>query len=380
MGIYEELEVPRIINAMGTYTIYGGSRMSQETLQDIADAASSFVDIRQLQLQLSQHTAQLTKNESAYFCNGASSGIYLAILASIAEKKKKSIRYISKNDCVESEVIMFRSHRNPYDHALEQLGVKLVELGYSNHALVSPKDDILASITCHTTAIFYLESGWAAPGAPSLNEVIQAAHSRELPVILDAASMLPPVENLWNYTHQGVDLVIFSGGKDLCGPQASGLILGRTIYIKHLLNSAFPAHGYGRMFKIGREEMVGLYSALKQYLKMDHQARADDAENQVQLACNMLSSKSHFAPERSYPNEAGQPLPRVLVQLFDSKYSVLEIISYLQNSNPPIVVMQASHNSFFINPMSLCIEEMRRICNKLLEFEPNTKKEGLNHV
>ena len=143
MGIYEELGVPPVIHAMGTFTIYGGSNMSPQTLRDMQEAAASFVDIRLLQRRLSQAVAELTHNEAAYICGGASCGVYLSLLAAIAKKRGKKVRHLSREDFYRSEVILFRPHRNPYDIVLDQLGVKLVELAYPNHSLKDPCGDIL---------------------------------------------------------------------------------------------------------------------------------------------------------------------------------------------------------------------------------------------
>lgn len=367
MGIYEELGVSRIINAMGTFTIYGGSKMSAQTLADMQDAASSFVDIRKLQRSLSTAIASLTHNEAAYISNGAAAGVYLCLLAAVSKKWNKKVRHLHAQDFAKSEVIVFRSHRNPYDISLEQLGVKMVELAYSNHSLPSPKEDILAAITPETVAIYYLESGWTAPGAPAIPVVVEAAKEAGIPIVMDAAAMLPPIENLWNYTAQGVDMVVFSGGKDLHGPQASGLIVGRSAYIDILLESGFPTHGYGRMFKTGREEMIGLYSALKQFVNSDQTARLEDAEAQVRLAVEMLSPLPFCQPQRSYPNEAGQPIPRVYVQL-DGSVKASEVSQFLLQCDTPVVMACEGEQGFYLNPMSLTIEEMEYICKQIIAF------------
>ena len=368
MGIYEELGVPPVINAMGTFTIYGGSKMSPQTLRDMQEAAASFVDIRHLQRRLSQAAAELTHNEAAYICGGASCGVYLSLLAAIAKKRGKKVRHLTREDFYRSEVILFRSHRNPYDIVLDQLGVKLVELAYPNHGLKDPLGDILAAVTPDTAAVYYLESGWAAPGAPALSDVIRAARTAEIPVVLDAAAMLPPVENLWAYTAAGVDLAVFSGGKDLRGPQSSGLIVGSLSLIGILLEEGFPTHGYGRMFKVGREEMAGLYSALKQFLAADHGARKRDAEEQVALAQNMLGGHPLYKPLRSYPNEAGQPIPRVHVRLKEGAVSSEQILEFLAAGSPPVIAADSGPDGFYLNPMTLTMAEMELICRRLLDF------------
>lgn len=367
MGIYEELGVPRVINAMGTYTIYGGSKMSSQTIEDMKDAASSFIDLNLLQKQAGEAIARLTSNEAAYVCSGAAAGVYLGLLAAIAAHCGKKIRYLTRQDLQESEILVFRSHRSPYDIVMEQLGVSVTELAYSNHALLCPQEDMDAAISSRTAAIYYLESGWVAPGAPSLKETTDAAKRHGLPVILDAAAMLPPADNLWKYTKAGVDLAVFSGGKDLKGPQASGLILGRKKLIDLLLESAFPKHGYGRFLKVGKEEIIGLYSALKQYLAQDQNARIQDAEDQVRLALSILNAHPGYQAVRSYPNEAGQPIPRVLITLTGQSTDAKGILHYLSCLSPPVIASAADEYSFYLNPMTLTKEEMEWICRQLIQ-------------
>lgn len=368
MGVYEELGVPRVINAMGTYTIYGGSKMSAQTIQDMNDAASSFIDLNLLQKKAGEAIARMTGNEAAYICNGAAAGIYLGLLATVALHHGKKIRYLTRQDFNDSEIIVFRSHRSPYDIVLEQLGVSIVELAYSNHSLVSPKEDIEAVISDRTAAIYFLESGWVAPGAPSLVLTASVARKHRLPVILDAAAMLPPADNLWNFTRTGASLAVFSGGKDLCGPQASGLIVGRKDLIDLLLESAFPRHGYGRFLKVGKEEIVGLYSALCQYLSSDTDSRIQAAEDQVKSACLLLNEHPCYHAVRSYPNEAGQPIPRVLIDICHSRVDERQILKYLSELTPPVIAAAAGKQSFYLNPMTLSETEMDWICHQLLLF------------
>lgn len=294
--------------------------------------------------------------------------MYLSLLSAVAVKKKKRMRHLSKTDFSTSEVVVFRSHRNPFDVVISQLGLELVELAYSNHYLINPYEDINNAISENTIAVYYLMSGWVAPGAPSLDTVISIAHDRGIPVIVDAAAMTPPVENLWNYTNLGADLVIFSGGKDIHGPQASGLILGKKKYIDILLEEGFPVHGYGRMLKVGREEMVGLYSALKQYLNQDFEDVLKDAENQVAYACSVLAECPFYCPARSFPNEAGQPVPRVRVAL-PSDIDSSTILDYLKTCKPAIILAADGEHAFFINPMSMTMDDMKTVCNSLLSFK-----------
>lgn len=368
MGVYEDLGVPRLINAMGTYTLYGGSLMSHQTLTDLNDAASSFVDLRLLQKNAGTEIAKLTHNEAAYVTCGAAAGVYLSLLSAIASHHGKKIKYLKKEDFENSEVILFRSHRSPYDIVFEQTHIKTIELAYSNHMPETPLEDMEDSISPNTVAIYFLESGWVASGAPSLEITLQAAQKHNIPIILDAAAMLPPVENLWTYGKIGVDLTIFSGGKDLHGPQASGLIVGKQKFIDLLYESAFPAHGYGRFLKVGKEEIVGIYSAIKQYLAMDHNARNADSEAQVNLVCSLLNSTTYYHAQRAFPNEAGQPIPRILVKIKHPSLNTKTLSQYLMNGSTKIIVSIVDDKQFFINPMTLTIKEAKIICEKLLSI------------
>ena len=370
MGIYEELGVDRYINAMGTYTAWGGSKMSAKTLDDMRDASRSFVDIKDLQIKVGRKIAEMTHNEAAYVCNGAACGVYLSLAAAVSLKLKKKLEYITREEFSKCNVIVYRSHFSPYDFVFKQLGVSTKELGNSNHIPTTPIEDIRNAIDENTIAAYYLESGWVSMGAPSLATVKEAVEPFGIPVILDAAAMLPPVENLWNYTHGGADVAVFSGGKDLHGPQSSGLIVGTSRIIDVIIEFGFPTPGLGRMMKTGREEIVGLYSALKQFMAEDSSARLQDAEEQVLLAKEILKDNPCFTVVRSYPNEAGQPIPRVGIYINDSSKSVSEILQFLKEGDPHVIAQgdKLIGNLFYLNPMSMSKDEMQQTCAKLLRF------------
>ena len=370
MGIYEELSVDRYINAMGTYTAWGGSKMSAKTLEDMQDAASSFVDMKDLQIKVGKKIAEMTKNQAAYVCNGAACGVYLSLAAAVSLKLGKKLKYVTREEFAECNVIVYRSHLSPYDVVFRQLGVSTIELGNSNHIPATPIEDIRQAINSHTVAAYYLESGWVSIGAPTLAQMKEAVEPYGIPVILDAAAMLPPVENLWHYTHNGADVAVFSGGKDLHGPQSSGLIVGSKQIIDTILDFGFPTPGLGRMMKTGREEIVGLYSALKQFLAEDSAARLEDAEAQVLLAMEILKDVSFFRVERSYPNEAGQPIPRVGITILEDRHTVAEVLAFLREGEPHVIAQgdKFRSNLFYLNPMSMTREEMEIVCGKLLRL------------
>lgn len=370
MGVYEELGVDRYINAMGTYTAWGGSKMSAKTLEDMRDAASSFVDIKDLQIKTGRKIAEMTHNEAAYVSNGAACGVYLAFAAAVSLKLNKKLEYITREEFAHCNAIVYRSHFSPYDVVFRQLGISVKELGNSNHVPATPIEDIRNAIDENTVAAYYLESGWVSIGAPTLAQMKQAVEPYNIPVIMDAAAMLPPVEHLWEYTHGGADVAVFSGGKDIHGPQSSGLIVGSKRIIDTIIDFGFPTPGLGRMMKTGREEIVGLYSALKQFMAEDSGARLEDAEQQVQLAKRLLAESSIFSAERSYPNEAGQPIPRVGIVIKAENVTVPEVLKYLREGEIHIIAQgdKVRSDLFYLNPMSMSMDDMEASCRKLLKY------------
>ncbi|WP_198470541.1 hypothetical protein [Acetomicrobium sp. S15 = DSM 107314] len=371
-NIYEKLGVKRLINAAGTYTMVGGSRMSERTLEAMRSAAGSFVDIRELQRAVHKRLAELTKNEAACVTTGAAAGIYVTIASCVAEKLDKPFAHLSKDEVEKCEVIIYRAHRNPYDWAVRQLGVKLVEVGYPNEIQPAAAKDLEHAIGEHSAAIFYVaqnRGGWTAPGALDLESVISVAKGANLPVIVDAAAQLPPVENLWNFTDMGAAAAIFSGGKDLRGPQASGLVVGKRFLIERIVETNFPNYGIGRMLKIGREELVGLLVAVEEYVSMGNSRKREWCEGQVKRISDVLAGFCGISVERSFPNEAGQPIPRALVR-FSSTIDepAKRVLEELMRGDPGIFVMAASDDAIFINPMTLEEGEVEVVIKRLKDI------------
>lgn len=367
--IYQSLGVKTIINAAGTYTVLGGSRMSEETLEAIRQASAHFVQIRELQAKINHEIAAMTHNEAAYVTGGAAAGLYLAACAAIQKKCGDSRHfYLSREQIEQCNVVVFKAHRNPYDFAIRQAGAMYKEIGYPNFILPATDEDLEESIDEHTAAIYYVSAVWTPQGDLPLENVLRIAHKHHLPVIVDAAAQLPPVENLWKFTQMGADAVLFSGGKDLRGPQASGLIVGKREFVEIVASLGFPVYGAGRMLKVGREEMVGLYTAIKQYMEMDHQKRAEWCEGEVQKVIEGLAQNSVFRAERSFPNEAGQPIARAYVRIIKSGLTSGTVKEKLLEGDPAIFVMEEGNDSFYVNPMTLYPGEVESILERLKQI------------
>ena len=376
MDIYAELGVRKIINAAGTYTMVGGSRMSERTLEAMAEAARSHVVIKELQSKAHRQIAEITRNEAAFITNGAACGLHITGAAAIARLHNRPHASLSPEQIAASEIIIHRAHRNPYDWGIKLLGAKLVEIGFPNTILPTTVTDLELAITENTAAIYYFMmpcGGWIAPGALSFDETVSVADRHGIPVIVDAAAQLPPVENLWRITERGASASVFSGGKDLKGPQASGLVVGKSKFLGWVEATAFPAYGVGRMFKVGREEIAGLWAAVNEYVATDHEARAAWSERWIASFRQKFSESNVVSVERVFPNEAGQPMAQMIVRFKTSKALAETISSYVlkrfSDGEPPIFTIAAGEDGMFVNPMTLRDEELEIIERRIMAIE-----------
>ena len=373
MGIYEELGVKKVVNAAGTYTAVGATNMSLETLEAMKQAAASFVSIEELQKSVHKKVAELTKNEAAYISNSCSSALYLCAAACVSKKYGKKFKYIDSEDVRRCEVVALWNQHIPYDHAIEQLGVTMRFIGYTNPTATLTKEDLVMNFNENTVAVYFAPrtpNGYIGETTLNLCDVIETAHKYNIPVIVDAAAQLPPKSNLWTFTGMGADMVTFSGGKDLAGPQASGLLVGKKEYLDIVSKIGFPNYDAGRIMKIGREEIVALYSAIKQYIENDEEKRLLWCEEQVRLLKELLGRSQIFTVERCWPNQAGQPLPRAFVRIEESNsMSGDELSRKLMECDPSIFCFSENQKGVYINPMCLKNGDIEYIAEKILIIE-----------
>ena len=291
------LGVARRINAAGTLTRLGGALMDEAVLAAMAEAATSSVDIAELQSAASARIATLTGAEAGLVTSGASAGLTLATAACLAGWDAARMSALPDTSAMPSKVLMHRTHRNSYDHAVRLAGAHIVDFGHNDRGTgagvrgIEPWE-IEAAVDTQTVAcVFVASSGNDA----DLRTVVEVCQRRGLPVIVDAAAQLPPRENLRRFTALGADLVVFSGGKALGGPQSSGLLIGRRALVGSALLQMMdmdvhprtwapaalvdtqalkgtPLHGIGRGFKVGKEEIAGLLCALERFLSRDDEA------------------------------------------------------------------------------------------------------------
>ncbi len=347
---YASLGIRRVINADATLTRLGGSLMPPEVLDAMRQASGSFVDMHELQRVVGERLATLTRNEAAYAAGGAAAAIVLATLAAMNRGDLTAIaRAIETGESPRDEVIIQRAQRIPYDPAIRLAGARIVDIG---NRLQTFSWELEAAITPRTAMIFYPAGEHLTYGALPLSEVVAIAHAHDVPVVVDAAAQLPPTENLWRFTRElGADLVIFSGGKELRGPQASGLLVGTRAMIDAVAVNGSPHQRLARPMKVGKEEMMGLLAAVERYVTDDWRARASAYEETVARWIVQLDSIPGITAERTFPNEAGQPTPRCRVTFStETGMTGAEAVRVLWEGDPRIAVARDNATSISMTP------------------------------
>lgn len=362
-SIYEQLGVTRIINCATTYTRIGGSIMAPEVAQAMADAAFAYVDIPSLVEAVGRRLAELTNNEAAYVSNGAAAGVSLATAAAIAGEDPALIaRLPTRMDGLRNEVVIHRMHRIWYDQAAINAGVRLVEIGHSYETQTWELDD---AITQRTAAVLFCAGAHLARNTLPLEFVIERAHARGVPVIVDAAAQVPPVSNLWHFTRDlGADVAIFSGGKNLCGPQNSGLVVGTEPFIRAMRACGPPNQRFGRSLKVGKETMIGLLKAVERYVHLDHDAEAQRWSDMVDLWMTAWQGSGMVTLVEI--NEAGEPIPRVIMR-FASREQRDHAVQTLKNGTPAIEVVLHEQTAIAFSPHMLQDGEADLVAAKVPE-------------
>jgi len=365
MTIYEELGIKRVINAKATMTPLGGSLMPREVLEAIVDASCSFVDIFELQKKIGERIATLTNNDAAYVTSSGAAGLVLAAAACATGTDIPKVYQIPDLTGMPNEIAIHKSHRFVFDSAFRLAGFTLREFGLSH---MTTEWQLDAALSARTAAIAYVVAPHlTGKGFLPLETVVKIARGRSIPVIVDAAAQLPPVSNLWHFTREvGADLAVFSGGKDLRGPQGTGLIVGRKDLIEAITLNGSPNIAIGRPMKVGKEDMVGLYVAIKRYLALDHEVIGRMYEERVATMIEDLAGLIGVTATRDYPNEAGQPTPRALVR-FEPPLTRDKIVGALWQGDPAIEVHLSADDGILLNPMTLDEGEDKIVAGRLRE-------------
>ncbi len=363
MDVYEELGVRPVINAGGTVTLYGGSLMSSEVVDTMRAASRQFCPLDELHQKAGHRIATLLGVEAAYVTSSAACGLVLSTAACMAGADPAQIERLPDTTGMKREVIIQKVHRIAYDQALRVAGATLVEIDDQG---TPPTAALEAVIHQDTAAIFYLATAMGNPASIPFEQVVALAHAASVPVIVDAASECPPLSVLTRFYRAGADLVIFSGGKSLMGPQSTGLLIGRRDLIAACAANGNPFAAIGRPMKVSREEIIGFLKALELYLARDHDADRRRWEAQVDHIEEALRTIPHIETGRFIKGETYQvPLLSIRRQTGLTREKIAE---ELLEGDPRVVVAQHfTEDSIVINPHMLQPGQERVVAERCKE-------------
>jgi uncharacterized pyridoxal phosphate-dependent enzyme len=350
-NVYEELGVTTVINGQGTMTVLGGSLMRPEVEAVMALAGRHFVSIPDLEVAAGKRIAEMLKlppDYSALVTSGAAAAMLSGLAGILTRDNPQFIKQLPDLAGMKSEVIIQKSHRNPFDHQLRATGIRLVE--------VVDRHDLQKAVN-EKTAMLHFTNFANAAGQIKVDEWAKFGREYGIPTFIDAAADAPPVSHLWDYAYMGYDLIAFSGGKALRGPQCAGMLLGRKDLVSYaLLNNSPHEDTLGRSQKVGKEEIVGMVKALECYLQEDHDALNIEWQRRLDLISAEISKVPGVTTKFFVPDVANH-VPHMEI-LWDKRISATprDIASALRASDPSIVLSTGeegealSLNSFMLQP------------------------------
>ena len=363
---YRNLGVTPIINASGSVTRLGGSRTRPEVLEQMAGTARVMVNIDELNRRAGEEIARLVGSEAAMVSSGAAGGLLLQAAACIAGNDPNQMLRLPDTEGMKNEIIMQTMHRFPYDHAYRAVGAKIVEIG--NYLFNHPWE-LEGAINERTAAVAYLCAPFTSKRVMPLAQVCEIAHAHDVPVIVDAASMLPPRANLKRYLRDGADMVIFSGGKGVRGPQGTGILCGRADLIDAALANASPAQFIGRSAKVAKEEIVGLVTALSMFVEEDEAAEMAWYREMAQRVVDSLIEVPGLNITLEHDG-VDYLLPNAVLHLGGdwSGPSAPEVAAALQQGDPPIYLQQLrAPDELMVDPLNVTEAEIEIIIRRLRE-------------
>jgi uncharacterized pyridoxal phosphate-dependent enzyme len=351
-NVYEELGVTTVINGQGTMTTLGGSLGRPEVETIMTQAMRNFVSIPELEAAAGKRISQMLKLPDGYTAivtSGAAGAIQSGLAGILTRDNEKFIRQLPDLTGMKTEVIIQKSHRNPFDHQLRGTGAKLVE--------IESRDDLKKAIGPQTAMMHFTNFANSA-GQIKVDEWQKLAAAASIPSFIDAAADTPPVSHLWDYANMGYDLIAFSGGKAMRGPQCSGLLIGKADLVHFaLLNNSPYEDVLGRGQKVGKEEIVGMVKALELYLAEDHDALNAEWQRRLDNISTKITAIKGVSTKMTMP-EIANHVPSMQIT-WDQKLVAIspgDAAHTLRSGKPSIVLAHGedgpglSMTSFMLQP------------------------------
>src|SRR5271169_5325076 len=315
-------------------------------------AGRHFVNIPELEVAAGKRIGEMLKLPDGYTAlvtSGAAAAIQSGLAGILTKDNEALIRQLPDLTGMKSEVIIQKSHRNPFDHQLRSTGIRLIA--------IETRDELRQAVNDRTAMMHFTNFANAA-GQIKVDEWAKLAKQYNVPCMNDAAADTPPVSHLWDYTNMGYDLVTFSGGKTMRGPQCAGLLIGRNDLVAYaLLNNSPHEDTIGRSQKVGKEEIVGMVKALECYLKEDHEALNKEWQRQLEFISSKLIALPTVTTAYFVPDVANH-VPHMEIRWDPQRIRITptEVGAALRKGTPSIVVSTGersgalSMNSFMLQP------------------------------
>ena len=395
MSIYESFGVTPIINASGAVTRLGGAPMPAEVLAAFAAAAGETVPLEQLQGAASREIAVHTGAEAALVTAGSAAALTLGTAAILAGYDLGRIERLPHCDGFAHEMLIAREQRSGYDHAVRAVGARLIEVGFNEivaNAGVRRTEvwEYAAAAGPQTAGVVY---SFSPTSQPPLAEVVAWAHSRQLPVLVDAAGELPPRTNLRNILASGADLVAFSGGKAIRGPQSTGILCGRRDLVgsatlqmidmddhfelwappREIADKAqlpgLPRHGIGRAMKVSKEEIVALLTALRLFASGAYDRQLADFNRWLEHISAALKSTVATCYFHESPDGETPPTLEIAVDQAALGRTALDVCRRLRSGTPPVYVGHGrlSEGKLVVRPYCLQEAQIESLARRLRE-------------
>lgn len=356
---FKELGVRPFINAAGTYTMLTASLMLPEVMEAVNYSSKIFVPLQDLHDRAGERIAKLIGCEAAMVTAGAASAITVGTAACMTGKNQEFIRRIPDTTGMKTEVIIQKAHRYGYDHAVRNCGTRFIE--------VETAEELERAVNDRTAMMLFFNA--AEAGRIGAEEFAQLGRKRGIPTMNDAAADVPPVEHLSTYTKMGFDLVVFSGGKGIRGPQSAGLLLGRKDLIEAArLNTSPYSDSIGRGMKVNKEEILGMMVAVESYIKRDHAAEWREWEKRIKVVADSVASIPSIENSTLVPPIANH-VPHLVLKWDQAKVKIgyPEAVKRLREGEPSIEVTPGHRDQLVISVWMLQPGEERIVARRVRE-------------
>jgi L-seryl-tRNA(Ser) seleniumtransferase len=363
MVTYKDLGIQPFINAKGTITTLGGSLMPDEVVSAMREAAGAFIDLNHLNVEAGNFLARRIGVEAAFISCGAASGVQLSAAACLTGTDLERVKSLPKTEGWKNEFVISSVDPHAYIHqGIELCGGKLVRAGSKEEVTA---EDMLAKVGERTCAVVHF---LGRQTREQLADVIAGCEKMGVPVMVDAAAQLPPRSNLVEIVGMGASLVNFSGGKGMSGPQSSGLVVGKKEFVDAVRMNASPNSGMGRGMKVGKEEILGLVTAVDLFLKGSDDDDRTRWESQVSHVVRAIQDCSGVKAYVLRDGQLAMPefAPRGYIE-FDDPDRIGDVIAKLLNGQPSVVARQ-SDNRIIIDPMTMRSGEEEIVAERLKDI------------